>query len=393
MADRICSCGKPIELGIGRPRKYCRDCRPPQDRTRNIACVISCQGCARDFKTTTKVQKFCSDRCRQDYWWTNADRIECSVCGRATGYRANRKNNPTSPKCGDCTKRAKPVRRVGECSEPGCAKLARSGNSGLCKTHYSRLRYSGTTSDSEQQCSVEACERKCLSRQMCPTHYSKWFCNQRKYTVLCPVCGKTAKVKKRQLKHCSYECSMKSVAAQRRGITIEDWLLVGPKPRTYRLTAIERAQRKLDKASKGKHGRTIWVDRSCKICGARFITNSSSSGRCCSEICIRRNKKEVLHRKLARRRAKKLDAFIEDVDRLEVFKRDKYICYLCNRKTYLHAKKTWHPRKATVDHVIPIAAGRENGGVHSYANCRTACQECNSAKSDRGGGEQLALSV
>lgn len=80
-------------------------------------------------------------------------------------------------------------------------------------------------------CSHDGCERKILGRGLCAPHYSTWHRGQRKYTVICPACGKTAQVAKPSVKHCSYECSMKSVAASKRKMTVKQWMEAGPTKR------------------------------------------------------------------------------------------------------------------------------------------------------------------
>lgn len=87
-----------------------------------------------------------------------------------------------------------------------------------------------------------------------------------------------------------------------------------------------------------------------------------------------------------RRRARLRDAFVEEVNRAEVFITDGYRCHLCGCMTD-KTKSYPHPKSPTLDHVIPIS----KGGLHERENCRTACARCNSAKQDRGGGEQFAL--
>lgn len=87
-----------------------------------------------------------------------------------------------------------------------------------------------------------------------------------------------------------------------------------------------------------------------------------------------------------RRRARALNAFVEEVNRLEVFLADGYKCHLCGRMTD-NTKSYPHPKSPTIDHIIPLA----KGGLHERSNCRTACARCNSAKQDRGGGEQFAF--
>jgi 5-methylcytosine-specific restriction endonuclease McrA len=56
------------------------------------------------------------------------------------------------------------------------------------------------------------------------------------------------------------------------------------------------------------------------------------------------------------------------VNRREIFRRDHYTCQYCGSTKHL-----------TLDHVIP----RSKGGTHTWDNVVTACQKCNSTKSDR----------
>jgi 5-methylcytosine-specific restriction endonuclease McrA len=56
------------------------------------------------------------------------------------------------------------------------------------------------------------------------------------------------------------------------------------------------------------------------------------------------------------------------VNRREVFRRDNHACQYCGNTRHL-----------TLDHVIP----RSKGGSHTWDNVVTACEKCNSRKSDR----------
>jgi 5-methylcytosine-specific restriction endonuclease McrA len=56
------------------------------------------------------------------------------------------------------------------------------------------------------------------------------------------------------------------------------------------------------------------------------------------------------------------------VNRREVFRRDNHACQYCGNTKHL-----------TLDHVIP----RSKGGGHTWDNVVTACEKCNSRKSDR----------
>lgn len=87
-----------------------------------------------------------------------------------------------------------------------------------------------------------------------------------------------------------------------------------------------------------------------------------------------------------RRRAVKAGAFVEDVDRLVVMERDGWRCHLCGGQIPKNA--VWPDLMyPTIDHIVPLS----EGGEHSYANVAAAHFSCNAAKSNRGGGEQLAL--
>jgi len=76
-------------------------------------------------------------------------------------------------------------------------------------------------------------------------------------------------------------------------------------------------------------------------------------------------------KKKHRYRARKLDAFVEDVDRQVVFDRDKGICGICKLPV---DRGDFH-----VDHVLPLT----KGGKHSYTNVQLAHSKCNLLKSDK----------
>ncbi len=80
----------------------------------------------------------------------------------------------------------------------------------------------------------------------------------------------------------------------------------------------------------------------------------------------------------ARKRARKRGCtIVEDFDRLEIFERDGWHCYLCGIQC--DKPDPFNPRAATVDHVVAFV----NGGQHTRGNAATACLSCNTAKSDR----------
>jgi HNH endonuclease len=69
---------------------------------------------------------------------------------------------------------------------------------------------------------------------------------------------------------------------------------------------------------------------------------------------------------------------IEPFDRNEVFERDGWICYLCERPVD-RMVSIFHGDSPTIDHVVPLS----RGGEHSMRNAATTHLRCNSSKQDR----------
>lgn len=87
---------------------------------------------------------------------------------------------------------------------------------------------------------------------------------------------------------------------------------------------------------------------------------------------------ELVVAKLHRRRARLLDAFVEDVDRMVVWGRDNGLCGICGE--WVDPELPWPEKLSkTLDHVVPLS----RGGKHSYANAQIAHAVCNSRKNDR----------
>ncbi len=77
-----------------------------------------------------------------------------------------------------------------------------------------------------------------------------------------------------------------------------------------------------------------------------------------------------------RRRAKRFGCFYENVDRIVVFERDGWACYLCGQPTPKEKMGTKEHDAPEQEHVIPLS----HGVSHCYANVRCACHACNKAK-------------
>jgi 5-methylcytosine-specific restriction endonuclease McrA len=102
----------------------------------------------------------------------------------------------------------------------------------------------------------------------------------------------------------------------------------------------------------------------------------------CKEAKRIEDQREARHRRRARERG----AFIAPVSPRQIHERDGWRCHICRKKVSKTAVVP-HPRAATLDHLVPLAAL----GSHEPANVATACFRCNCIKGDRGGGEQLML--
>lgn len=256
-----------------------------------------------------------------------------------------------------------------------------------------------------QPCSVEGCERaSCVARpqRLCTTHY-----NQVRYTaeqrwparlVDCTWCGKTHLKHHRGTRYGGKFCTLACRDAWRAATgnnprppgkdrcavpwrTCPDcgleWFRYGnDRARCDAcLVAYRLARRRPPKLS------PRWVAGSCRRCGTAFVDVwlAERSAQYCSARCGKRDSKD-------RRRARKKDAYVEDVWRQRIFERDGWRCQLC-RKMVDRTKTVPHPKAPVLDHILPLA----RGGTHEPRNVQCAHFLCNSIKGDRGYGEQLLL--
>lgn len=119
--------------------------------------------------------------------------------------------------------------------------------------------------------------------------------------------------------------------------------------------------------------------RECRICETPFVARNGNQY-CCSSECNRTARS-------SRRRALEANAFIEDVSRVAIGTRDKWICRLCGKRVNKRLKFP-DPMSQSLDHIVPIALG----GEHSRANTQIAHLVCNISKGSRlRDPQQLAL--
>ncbi len=85
-------------------------------------------------------------------------------------------------------------------------------------------------------------------------------------------------------------------------------------------------------------------------------------------------------------RARKKNAFVEEVPFDYIFKRDNGICQICGKKV-LKKYKFPHTKSPSIDHIIPLS----KNGKHSKKNCQLTHWGCNNKKSDGSVGSKLRL--
>lgn len=137
--------------------------------------------------------------------------------------------------------------------------------------------------------------------------------------------------------------------------------------------------------SNGARGRNKIKEAPCYKCGLMHVAKSykSQCSNCKAESNREHNREARKKRKglprhtQYRKRARLYGVKYEPVNKIKVFERDEYKCYLCGIDVVISEK--YRPDQATIDHVIAMA----NGGEHTYSNVKTCCHACNSKKGDR----------
>jgi hypothetical protein len=136
------------------------------------------------------------------------------------------------------------------------------------------------------------------------------------------------------------------------------------------------AEAKLRRSLRSNGGKTVLVQGQCARCGDQFTSRcpAGTSAKFCSDRCRGKGSRSDTRRA---RRARERAAFVAPVVSVEIFTRDRWICGICAEPVD-PALEYPNLRSASLDHVIPLAAG----GTHEPDNCQCAHFICNSLKSD-----------
>ena len=118
-------------------------------------------------------------------------------------------------------------------------------------------------------------------------------------------------------------------------------------------------------------------DRHSEVCLKCFATSSGVALPSRTDDLESRRSRDT-RREYRRRRREWMREESENIDRVEVFEDDSYVCQLCGAPVLALAKFP-HPLSPSIDHIVPLS----KGGRHVRANVQTAHFRCNSAKQDR----------
>lgn len=289
------------------------------------------------------------------------------------------------------------------CHIPGCTKKSQGTT---CEMHRARIRRWGDPNvasaaeahalgrtvnqppSTERQCVKCGHTFKSRSHRTCDKCRGRSDFSKSR-TIDCDGCGTTMACRRgtagpnggRQCDYC---------AAFRQAHMME-WLLVAPLPM--------RQCRHCGTTFQTKNARQVFCrpdcvrdpdrTRTCLHCSITYKPRAKTVGRdehACSPECDKHVQKAIRHRIKERRRSRKRNAYVADVNRLAIFNRDKWTCQLCGRKVD-RKKVAPHPRSPSLDHIVPIS----RGGTHEPANVQLACFGCNSRKGAKPMGEQLRL--
>ena len=167
-ANSICACGNtiPPRTGRGRPRVRCHVCSPPKQVPKRQPQQRTCQHCEATF-VGTAAARYCSSLCKGRAAYEKRHRIPCRICGLPTGWLADAKDAPESPKHDTCEpEHGTPGRYARGCRCTDCTLRVSNDHRG-----YMRLRRA--LAPTHLQCRAEGCERTRQNDGLCGMHHRR----------------------------------------------------------------------------------------------------------------------------------------------------------------------------------------------------------------------------
>lgn len=296
------------------------------------------------------------------------------------------------------------IARMRPCKQCGRQRPARNGAycCGTCRTtgnHANRERIRKPRARSCPICGVQFTSFQNKKK------YCSHICKARRLTYSCHGCGNNYNPKAHNRKtYCSRGCAFaakKRVGLERQALrriqrandpnsTVKcSFVCVDC---GIELNAGKRCRPcNMSKARQYYHHR-VPTHKQCQLCGEMFPVEIRDSGqragtnRC--QPCRKNSAREYNRSRKSRRRARIRGNINVFISRVEIFKRDGYICQCCGNKTR-HDYKTTHPLFPELDHIIPLSLG----GPHVPSNVQCLCRRCNGKKGSTTVGQQLRLGV
>lgn len=262
--------------------------------------------------------------------------------------------------CGHCFEQSGPGRPRSRCYDCAREPTFDYGHCETCGTELSGRRFSRR----------RFCSRKCR--------------RSAKRQLSCKWCDGAFFAPETTRYTCSNECELAWRSFRQSGGKSSPW---SPKwPDIVRPTPeIDALQSAIDEADRLRRAR--FISKQCD-CGVWFMWDRRVGGvpwaRC--ETCAEQKKRDDKKRTKDRRRARKVGAYVDDVNRAYIFERDRYRCQICHGRLAMKQKSP-HPKSPTIDHIIPLAAG----GTHEPSNAQAAHFICNARKRDNAANDQLLL--
>jgi len=270
--------------------------------------------------------------------------IECPECGSEV------KNDPHGRKkifCSDkCRNKNKNRRRIEKCKikkkceHCGIEYFAQNKKQKFCTVPcHAKNKYSheGNFNKSCPTCKID------FNAHDTRKIYCSTECKNNAYEHICEQCGTNFKSYFKDSKYCSRQCS----------------------------------------GTKAKH------ESICECCGGGFIGKNNRANKFCSRNCflkqINARVDEISSKKTSRLsdahhiiRAKKHGVRWQYIDLIEIYKRDNFVCQICNEDINMNLSHP-HPLSASIDHIIPLS----RGGTHVEGNVNGVHLRCNIQKSDK----------